>query len=93
MVQIKLPDGSIKEFPEAVSPRDVALSISKRLADVAVAAVARGHVVDLDRPLENGDGSRSTCGSSRRRTASRSTSCAIPRRTSWPGPSCGFIRA
>jgi threonyl-tRNA synthetase len=56
MVQIKLPDGSIKEFPEAVSPREVALSIGKRLADVAVAAVARGHVVDLDRPLENGDG-------------------------------------
>ena len=56
MVQIKLPDGSVKEFPEAASPRDVALSISKRLADVAVAAMAGGHVVDLDRPLENGNG-------------------------------------
>src|SRR5580692_7199887 len=56
MVQIKLPDGSIKDFPEAVSPRDVALSISKRLADAAIAAMARGQVVDLDRPLENGDG-------------------------------------
>jgi threonyl-tRNA synthetase len=56
MVQIKLPDGSVKDFPGAVSPRDVAMSISKRLADVAVAAVAAGHVVDLDRPLEIGDG-------------------------------------
>ena len=56
MVQIKLPDGSIKDFPEAVSPRNVALSISKRLADAAIAAMARGQVVDLDRPLENGDG-------------------------------------
>ncbi len=55
MVQIKLPDGSLKDFPEAVSPREVAQSISKRLADVAVAAMARGNVVDLDRPLENGD--------------------------------------
>jgi threonyl-tRNA synthetase len=56
MVQIKLPDGSVKDFPEAVSARDVALSISKRLADVAIAAMAGGNVVDLDRPLENGDG-------------------------------------
>ena len=56
MVQIKLPDGSIKEFPEPTSPRDVALSISKRLADAAIAAVSNGRVVDLDGPLENGDG-------------------------------------
>jgi threonyl-tRNA synthetase len=56
MVQIKLPDGSIKEYPEGVSPREVAQGIGKRLAEAAVAAVARGHVVDLDRPLENGTG-------------------------------------
>jgi threonyl-tRNA synthetase len=56
MIQVKLPDGSIKDFPEPLCPRDVALSISKRLADVAIAAMAKGHVVDLDRPLENGEG-------------------------------------
>jgi threonyl-tRNA synthetase len=56
MVQIKLPDGSIKDYPEGVSPREVAAGIGKRLADAAVAAVARGQVVDLDLPLENGDG-------------------------------------
>ena len=55
MVQIKLPDGSVKDYPEGVSPREVAAGIGKRLADAAVAAVARGQVVDLDRPLENGD--------------------------------------
>src|ERR1700733_5538447 len=55
MVQIKLPDGSIKDYPEGISPREVAAGIGKRLAEAAVAAVARGQVVDLDRPLENGD--------------------------------------
>src|SRR5262249_32257968 len=54
MIQIKLPDGSIKEYPDGVSPREVAAGIGKRLAEAAVAAVARGNIVDLDRPLENG---------------------------------------
>ena len=54
MVQIKLPDGSVKEYPEGVGPREVAEGIGKRLAEAAVAAVADGTVVDLDRPLETG---------------------------------------
>jgi threonyl-tRNA synthetase len=54
MVQIQLPDGSVKEFPEGVRPREVAESIGKRLAEAAVAAVANDQIVDLDRPLENG---------------------------------------
>ena len=54
MVQIKLPNGSIKEYPEGVRPREIAEGIGKRLAEAAVAAVADGAVVDLDRPLENG---------------------------------------
>ncbi|MBV8558018.1 MAG: threonine--tRNA ligase [Planctomycetaceae bacterium] len=54
MVQIKLPDGSVKEYPEGVRPREVAEGIGRRLADAAVAAVADGTVVDLDRPLEDG---------------------------------------
>ena len=52
MLQIKLTDGSIKEFPEGVRPREIAASIGKGLANAAVAAVAGGTVVDLDRPLE-----------------------------------------
>ena len=56
MVRIKLPDGSVKEYPEGVRPREVAEGIGKRLADAAVAAVANGTVVDLDRPLEDGTG-------------------------------------
>ena len=56
MVRIKLPDGSVKEYPEGVRPREVAEGIGKRLADAAVAAVANGTVVDLDRPIEDGTG-------------------------------------
>src|SRR5436309_10563811 len=56
MVQIKLPDGTVKEYPEGVRPREVAEGIGRRLADAAVAAVADGTVVDLDRPLEVVDG-------------------------------------
>jgi threonyl-tRNA synthetase len=54
MVQIKLPDGSVKEYAVGVRPREVAAGIGKRLAEAAVAAVADGTIVDLDRPLENG---------------------------------------
>ena len=54
MVQIKLPDGSVKEYHEGVSPREIAAGIGKRLAEAAVAATAGGKVVDLDRPLEDG---------------------------------------
>jgi threonyl-tRNA synthetase len=54
MVQIKLPDGSVREYPDGVRPREVVAGIGKGLAEAAVAAVADGQVVDLDRPLENG---------------------------------------
>ena len=54
MLQITLPDGSVKEYSEGVCPREIAEGIGKRLAEAAVAAVANGTIVDLDRPLENG---------------------------------------
>ncbi|HEY2157685.1 MAG TPA: threonine--tRNA ligase, partial [Isosphaeraceae bacterium] len=47
---------AVREYPEGVKPREVAEGIGKRLAEAAVAAVADGTVVDLDRPLENGKG-------------------------------------
>jgi threonyl-tRNA synthetase len=52
MVELKLPDGSVKAFPEGVCPREVAQGIGPRLAEAAIAAVADGAIVDLDRPLE-----------------------------------------
>ena len=54
MVQIKLPDGSIKDYPQGVRPREIAEGIGKRLAEAAIAAVADGQIVDLDRPLADG---------------------------------------
>src|SRR5689334_12847094 len=52
MVKIRLPDGSVKEFPPKSRPRDIALSIGKRLAEAAVAAKVNGVIYDLDRELQ-----------------------------------------
>src|SRR5262245_24279274 len=56
MLQIKLTDGSIREYPEGTRPREVAEGIGRRLADAAVAATLDGKIVDLDRPIEDGTG-------------------------------------
>ncbi|MDB5352244.1 MAG: threonyl-tRNA synthetase [Planctomycetota bacterium] len=56
MVKITLPDGTVKEYAEGVRPREIVEGIGKRLAEAAVAAVADGAIVDLDRPLEVKDG-------------------------------------
>jgi threonyl-tRNA synthetase len=40
-IQVKLPDGSIKQFPKGATALDVAKSISPRLADAAIAAQAK----------------------------------------------------
>jgi threonyl-tRNA synthetase len=53
MPAIKLPDGSLREYPEGSRPRDVALSIGKRLAEAAIAAVSNGTIIDLDCPLDD----------------------------------------
>src|SRR5262245_57321467 len=51
MIQVKLPDGSIREFPKGTRARDVAAAIGPRLAKDAVAARVCGAIVDLDREL------------------------------------------
>ena len=61
MIRLKLPDGSLRQVPPGTRPRDVAESISKRLAQAAVAAKIDGEIYDLDReiPLSNeGDDAR-----------------------------------
>ena len=45
-----------RNFPTGSARARSPQAIGKRLADAAVAAVSAGHVVDLDRPLENGHG-------------------------------------
>ena len=51
MVQLKLPDGSIKEAPAGATPRQIAEGIGKRLAQAAIAAKVDGEIVDLNREL------------------------------------------
>ncbi|MGG1312561.1 MULTISPECIES: threonine--tRNA ligase [Cohnella] len=52
-VQIKLPDGAVREYPEGSTIDDVAASISPGLRKNAVAGKLNGKVVDLNTPLEN----------------------------------------
>jgi threonyl-tRNA synthetase len=51
-IQVKLPDGSVKEVPAGTTALEIARSISPRLADAAVAAKSNGDLIDLARPLE-----------------------------------------
>jgi len=51
MIQITLPDGSIKEFPKGTTPYEVAVSISEGLARNVLAAQLGDHVVGLATPI------------------------------------------
>ncbi|HEY4362845.1 MAG TPA: threonine--tRNA ligase [Bryobacteraceae bacterium] len=51
-MNITLPDGSVKQFPEGSRPIEVAQTISQRLADDAIVARVDGNLWDLTRPLE-----------------------------------------
>lgn len=53
MIKITLPDGSVREYEQAVSAMDVARSISEGLARNVLAAEVNGVVWDLTRPIEN----------------------------------------
>src|SRR5258708_38377208 len=54
MVRVQLPDGSIQEYPAGSTSYDVAAKIGPRLAQACVAAAVDGLVVDLRRPLPEG---------------------------------------
>ena len=51
MIQVSLPDGSIREYAPGVSSMEVAKSISEGLAKKVLAAEINGEVWDLSRPL------------------------------------------
>jgi threonyl-tRNA synthetase len=51
-VRITFPDGAAREFPKGVTPREVAQSVSPRLASEALAARVDGRLVDLTAPIE-----------------------------------------
>ncbi len=54
MIKVKLPDGSVKEYPQGTTALDVAKAISPRLASAALVAEAK--------PLADGDAPVSCCG-------------------------------
>ena len=52
MINVTLPDGSVREYKDGSSPFDVAASISGSLAKKAILARVDGELFDLTRPLE-----------------------------------------
>lgn len=51
MIQITLPDGSLREYEDGVSALDIARSISEGLARKVLAAEVNGEIVDAFRPI------------------------------------------
>ena len=51
MINITLPDGTVKQFKKGASSMDVALSISEGLARNVLAAKVNGEVMDANRPI------------------------------------------
>lgn len=52
-ITITLPDGSKREYPSGITGADIALSISPRLLEAALAAQVSGELIDLSRKIEN----------------------------------------
>jgi threonyl-tRNA synthetase len=52
MIQVTLPDGSVRDYEAGVTPMDVAKSISNSLAKKVLVARVNGDLYDITRPLE-----------------------------------------
>ncbi len=50
-VRIKFPDNSVKDFEAPLTPAKIAASISRSLAQKALAAIVDGRIVDLSYPI------------------------------------------
>lgn len=53
MINITLPDGSVRQYPAGTSASDVAKSISEGLARKVLAAEVNGEIWDSSRPINN----------------------------------------
>jgi len=53
MINITLPDGSVRQYAEGISASDVAKSISEGLARKVLAAEVNGEVWDSSRPINS----------------------------------------
>ena len=51
MINIKFPDGSVKQFESGITPLDIAKSISEGLARMILAASFNGEEWDISRPI------------------------------------------
>lgn len=51
MIKITLPDGSVKEFENSVTPLDIAKSISESLARNTISAIVNGKQVEITDPI------------------------------------------
>ena len=54
MIDLKFPDGSVRQYPEGSSGRDVAAAISKSLEKRTLLVRLDGKLIDFDRPLPHG---------------------------------------
>jgi threonyl-tRNA synthetase len=54
-IQVKLPDGSVRELAQGATVQDLAASIGAGLARAAMASVINGTLRDLRTPLQDGD--------------------------------------
>ena len=52
MIKITLPDGSVKEFEQGITPYEVAQSISEGLARNVLVAKVNDQMVELDKPIK-----------------------------------------
>ena len=52
MIKITLPDGSVKEFEQGITPFEVAQSISEGLARNVLVAKVNDQMVELDKPIK-----------------------------------------
>jgi len=80
MLTLRLPDGSSRQVPESSTPRQIAESIGKRLAQAAIAAKVNGHIVDLD--CEFSDAAQ------KRPTGLKKSATRYVRHSSKKSPSC-----
>lgn len=53
MINITLPDNTVKQFPEGITSMEIAKSISEGLARNVLSAKVNGEVWDADRPINN----------------------------------------
>ena len=54
MIDLKFPDGQVRQFDDGVTGRDVAAAISKSLEKKALLVKLDGALLDLGRPIEHG---------------------------------------